>query len=71
VLLAILATTAAASHWSDRIMRMGGQYLKVGGRDDIRPLSVPCPGSQIKAISNQQKTRKWCAWAQRKGLLSG
>ena len=35
----------------------------MGGRYDMSPLSGPFPGSRIKAISHQQKTRKCCPWA--------
>ena len=63
--------TASASPGPDRIIRTVVQSVRGDGRDGVRPVSVPVPGSRLTAINNQQKTRKCCAWAQQQCLLSG
>src|SRR5882724_332038 len=71
VVAAIAVISPWASHCPDRTIRRVVQYLSLEGRYVPSPFSVPLPGSRINATTNQQKTRKCCAWAQRKYLLNG
>ena len=54
VVVAILAPTAAASHWPDRIIRLVVPSLRVGGRSDISPLSVPVPHGSRPSATNSK-----------------